>query len=166
MRWPPTFLPRVVALLGLTLATGLAYTTYTSPILSAGERGEVGELIHIALGDARKPLPGPVAGMAVVPVDTAGQPGGHEFNRATPVSPAPQPAAWMAAAAHTDSAALRGWLGALVVRTSVILGDTVLATYRRITTGPGCPLLSHLRTTTVYSTQQLVRVSGDCPRVE
>lgn len=72
----------------------------------------------------------------------------------------------MAAAARADTAALRRWLGAMVVRTSVIIGDTVYATYRRLSTRPGCPLLSHLRTTTVFSTQQLVQVTGDCPRLE
>jgi hypothetical protein len=160
------FLPRLVALLGFTLGIGLAYTTYTSPILSAGERGEIGGLIHAALGDPETPLPGPAAGMDLIPVDTASRPGVHEFNRATSVLPVPQPAAWMAAAARADSTALRGWLGAVVVRTSVIIGDTVYATYRRLSTSPGCPLLSHLRTTTVFSTQQLVQVTGDCPRLE
>lgn len=90
---PDHFLPRLVALLGFTLGIGLAYTTYTSPILSAGERGEIGRLIHAALGDSQTPLPGPAAGMIVVPVDTARRQGGREFNRATSVPPAPQPAA-------------------------------------------------------------------------
>ncbi len=133
---PTNFLPRLIALLGFTFGIGLTYTTYTSPILSGGERGEVGELIHAALGDPRTPLPGPAAGMDLIPVDTASRPGVREFNRATSVPPAPQPAAWMAAAARAD------------------------------TTRHGCPLLSHLRTATVFTTQQLVRVSGDCPRVE
>lgn len=163
---PDSFLPRIVALLGFTLGIGLAYTTYTSPILSAGERGEVGELIHAALGDSQPPLPGPAPGMLVVPVDTAGSRSSREFHRDRAIPAAPQPAAWMAAAARADTAALRRWLGALVVRTSVIIGDTVFATYRRVSIRPGCPLVSHLRTATVFSTRQLVRVSGDCPQLE
>jgi hypothetical protein len=67
-----------------------------------------------------------------------------------------------------DSAALREWLGPLVLATATVYGDTVQTTLWRVTLRSGCPLLSRMHATSVgrgTGEDEIVTLSADCPAV-
>lgn len=156
-----TFLPKLC--FGLAAAFGLilGLTTYTFPIIGRVQDHEVALLMHQALHDSVAPLPGPPTqlGIDIRVVASSDSPGP---DTKAPVLPT-QPAAWAAAAASTDSSALRGWLTHAGVFTGTTGGNRVHTTLWRLTLHAGCPLISHLRTVSIRTTGQLLEVSSDCP---
>jgi hypothetical protein len=156
----------LVAALGTALAVAMGLTTYTSPSHSSAPYDGVRSLISSSLHDSQPGLPpyhGRI-GLVAVPPPEAGIDTGAGVG--PPVSPAAR--AWARSAAASDSAALRAWLGPLVLATATTEADTTRITLRRISLEPGCPWMSTLRA--VYANDggwdlRLLRVSANCPRV-
>jgi len=158
-----TLLPKLLFGLAAVIGLILGLTTYTFPIIGTVRDGDVEAVIHRALGDTATALPGPPSSLPiqtyVQPADPLGNASEHR-----PTTAAPQPAAWAAAAAAADSAALREWLDHSGLFTGSSTDTTRNTTLWRLTLHHGCPLISRLRTVSVIASNQLVEVSSDCPR--
>ena len=161
-----TLFPKLLALLATLLLLGIGLTTYTQPNHGGGAYGDLHDMIARALGDHGPPLPGPPGTLPIEAVDTTRTPilaGGADS------APTGQPAEWISLAVMRDSAALREWLGPLVLATATVYGDTVQTTLWRVTLRSGCPLLSRMHATSVgrgTGEDEVVTLSADCPAVD
>ncbi|MDZ4863943.1 MAG: hypothetical protein SGJ01_10905 [Gemmatimonadota bacterium] len=165
--------PVIVALLGSLGAATLGLTTYTLPIQGAASDSRLLAVLRAALHDPTDTLPSASSYFAVeTPTDT--------IRPADPTRQADAPGiahdeavlaggqAWVTAAAATDPAALRAWLGRWVWSSAVTDGDTIRVTLHRVSLHANCPLISRLDAVTArsdYFDAHLVRVTGTCPRV-
>ena len=159
--------PKLLAAALAALLLLLGVTTYTLPNHGGAGYSDLHDLFARALGDSEPRLPGPPASLRIqILADSAA---------ASPASVSPaaigldssQPQRWIAQAVHQDSSAIRSWLGAAVLATSTVEGDTAHTTLWRLTLHAGCPLVSRLHATSAgvaVGTARLVRVRGDCPR--
>jgi hypothetical protein len=160
---PTTLFPRLLALLLTVLVIGLVLTTYTLPNHGGGAYWDLHGLISHALGDRKPPLPGPPSVLPVRPVDSTLVPWPDTGLDSVDIR---QPGEWIARAARGDSAALREWLGAAVLATATVHGDTVRTTLWRLTLHHACPLLSRMRATSVGRLRgetRVVALTADCP---
>lgn len=159
-----TLIPKLIAGIAATVAIVLGLHTYTLPNHAGAAYSDIHDLISRALGDPQARLPGPPATLPVVQLN---HPATGEADSFAEV-PEVQPGQWVRSALARDSAALRGWLGSLVLVTAATHGDSVETTLWRVTTVPGCPWLSRLHATSVGrsgTVAKLVRLTGDCPAV-
>jgi hypothetical protein len=160
---PATLFPKVLALLATVLLLGIGLTTYTQPNHGGGAYGDLHDMIGRALGDHGPPLPGPPGTLPIEAVDSTLTPvhaGSADSVHTT------EPAEWISGAVLRDSAAVREWLGPLVLATATVYGDTVQTTLWRVTLRSGCPLLSRMHATSVgrgTGKTEIVTLSADCP---
>jgi len=158
-----TLFPKLIAVLATLLLLGIGLTTYTQPNHGGGAYGELHDLISRALGDRGPPLPGPPGTLPIEAVDSAQTP---KRQRTAGSVDTGQPATWISRAIDRDSAALRDWLGPLVLATATVHGDTVQTTLWRMTLRAGCPLISRMRATSVgraTGETEIVALRADCP---
>jgi hypothetical protein len=160
-----TLLPKL--LFGVAAAVGLilGLTTYTFPIVGHVRDDDVLAVIHRALGDTAPSLPAPPSSLTSQRDVRPAGPFGDLFDRDTSGA-APEPVAWATRAAAMDSSALREWLDRSGLFTGSSTGRARTTTLWRLTTHPGCPLLSRLSAVTMIATKQLVEISSDCPRTD
>lgn len=157
----PRMLPKLALLLAIAGALALGITTYTFPFIGTLDAldSDVAALFHRELGDSVPGLPGPPSQLALVSIaDTpASARAGAE----------PDPAAaWVARASAADSVAVRAWLVRPLFFAATLHDTTVRSSFRRVSLHQGCPLISHLTIVQVRATEQVLRMSSDCPRVE
>ena len=159
-------IPKLLAASAAILVVMLGITTYTLPNHGGVGYSDLHDLFSRALGDRQTVLPGPPASLPIrLLPDSAGS--------SAPPAVVPgsgldstQPQRWTAQAVHHDSTALRGWLGAAVLATATVDGDTVRTTLWRLTLHSGCPLVSRLHATSAGGAQggtRIVQLTGDCP---
>jgi hypothetical protein len=159
-----TLFPKILALLATVLLLSIGLTTYTLPNHGGIAYGDLHDLIGRALGDRGPPLPGPPGILPIEGVDSTLTP---IHTRSTDSVDTGQATEWITHAVARDSAALREWLGPLVLATATVHGDSVQTTLWRVTLRRGCPLLSRMDATSVgrgSGETAIVALSADCPR--
>lgn len=154
---------RILALLAIVSAMAYSVTSYTQPNHGGPAYSHLHDLLSHALGDRRPSKPGPRSDLVVISVDS----GYLRVNPARPYDLAAEPTvlATLAAAVAEDSAAVRAWLGKLVLATSTADGDTVRTRLWRPTLHAGCPLVSRLEAVAVGRTSRewtYIALSSDC----
>lgn len=164
---PATLVPKFLALLATLLLVGIGLTTYTQPNHGGGAYWALHLLLGRALGDHGPPLPGPTDALPITTVDSAIGPPTQapEGDTAT----AAQPPEWLARAVRRDSQAVRAWLGAAVLATATVHGDTVRTTLWRLTLHRSCPFLSRMHAVSVghrAGEPRIVSLSADCPATD
>lgn len=168
---PRATLPLFLALVGMLAAAGLAMSRYTDLLAGASIDSQVYNLLATAAGEPATeegPHTGqsPLRFVPVAPPDSTTPPAPRDTIDT-------QPREWAAAAARADREALAGWLGPLVMASATpSTADTFAFTLRRLTLHRGCPLVATLEASEVIDTSgaghrpRLVRLRGNCPRVE
>jgi hypothetical protein len=161
-------LPKLIAALFLVAALSLGLTTYTLPNHGTPSYAALRALVTTSLGESLPAVPPadrnldiqPATPFGASPADLA-----TTEERASTM-PAAEAVEWVRAAADQDSAALRAWLGRLVLVTAITDGDTVRTVLRRLTFHGRCPLLSALHLTSVGQARgslRLTGITGSCP---
>lgn len=168
---PRATLPLCLALVGMFAAAGLAMSRYTDLVAGASMDSRIYNLIATAAG-APVAEEGPHVGTSPLPFVPVPSP--DSTSAAAPRDTIDtQPREWVAAAARADREALADWLGPLVMASATLsTADTFAFTLRRLTLHRGCPLVATLEASEVIDTSglghepRLVRLRGNCPRVE